>query len=459
MKGLLITGDRSGSGKTSITLALSALLSRAYEVQTFKVGMDYIDPSYHTGVTGRPCRNLDSYVMGPAQNRAIFEHACTGADIALVEGVRGLFEGSEALSNEGSTASIATLLDLNVILVVNARSITRSAAAIVRGFMDFDPGIRIRGVILNNIGGETHRQKAVTAIEHHCEIPVVGAIPRTEEMHLTMRHLGLVPYLEGRGTDDFLARIDAITGMIEDHVSLDALLDCAGEVAPPARPAAPPFSPAETADVRIGVALDEAFNFYYADLFDLLASLGAECVPFSPVHDRLPDADGYILGGGYPELYAEGLEENDAMREAVREVSRSGTPIYAECGGLLYLTDRILLKQGWQDSDADTSHAMCGVFAGEARMPGRRVVGYVEGQSSAASPLGSAPFRGHEFHHTDVVLAHGTPFAYRLTRGIGINDTLDGAIAGRTQASYTHLHPVASRSMLAHFVGECRNRS
>lgn len=456
MKGLLITGDRSGSGKTSITLALSALLSRSHEVQTFKVGMDYIDPSYHTGVTGRPCRNLDSYVLSDAQNRAIFEQASRGADIAMVEGVRGLFEGSEALSGEGSTASIATMLDLNVILVVNARSITRSAAAIVRGFMDFDPAIRIKGVILNNIGGESHRQKAIAAIEHYCGIPVVGAIPRTDEMHLTMRHLGLVPYLEGRGKDDFLSRIDAICGMIEAHVSLDALLDCAGEVAPSAGGEAPLFPRADHTDVRIGVALDEAFNFYYADLFDLLASLGAECVPFSPIHDRLPEADGYILGGGYPELYAAGLEANDRMREALLEVSRNGTPIYAECGGLLYLTDRIVLKKGWQGSDADASFRMCGVFSGETRMPARRVVGYVEGQSSKESPLGRAMFRGHEFHHTDVVLDPGTRYAYRISRGIGIQDTLDGALSDRTQGSYTHLHPVASRSMLDHFIGECR---
>jgi cobyrinic acid a,c-diamide synthase len=459
MKGLLVTGDRSGSGKTSITLALSALLSRSHEVQTYKVGMDYIDPSYHTGVTGRPCRNLDSYVMSAAQNRAIFDHASAGADIALVEGVRGLFEGSEALSNEGSTASIATMLDLNVILVVNARSITRSAAAIVRGFMDFDPEIRIKGVILNNIGGETHRSKAVTAIEHYCDIPVVGAIPRTDEMHLTMRHLGLVPYLEGRGTDEFLSRIDAITGMIEAHVSLDALLDCAGEVAPPAATAAPLFPRADHTDVRIGVALDEAFNFYYADLFDLLASSGAECIPFSPIHDRLPEADGYILGGGYPELYAAGLEANDRMREALREVSRNDTPIYAECGGLLYLTDRIVLKKGWQGSDADASFGMCGVFSGETRMPARRVIGYVEGCSSQDSPLGRAEFRGHEFHHTDVVLDRDTRYTYRLSRGIGIQDTLDGALSHRTQGSYTHLHPVASRSMLEHFIGECRQKS
>jgi len=182
MKAFLVAGDRSGSGKTSITLALSALLSTRRTVQTFKVGMDYIDPSYLAGVTGRPCRNLDGYVMSPAENRAVFAHGCRGAEIAVVEGVRGLFEGAEALSDLGSTAAIAKLLDLPVVLVVNARSITRSAAAIVRGFQGFESGIDIRGVIANNVTGSRHREKVVCAIEHYCGIPVLGAIPRSPEM-------------------------------------------------------------------------------------------------------------------------------------------------------------------------------------------------------------------------------------------------------------------------------------
>ena len=193
MKSFLIAGDRSGSGKTSVTLALSALLSADRTVQTFKVGMDYIDPSYLTGVTGRPCRNLDGYVMSPEEVRAVYAHGCRGADIAVVEGVRGLFEGAEALTDLGSTAAIAKQLDLPVILVINARSITRSAAAIVKGFLAFDPDVDIRGVILNNVTGTRHREKAVRAIEHYCGIPVIGTIPRTEEMELAMRHLGLVP--------------------------------------------------------------------------------------------------------------------------------------------------------------------------------------------------------------------------------------------------------------------------
>ena len=221
MRQILITGDRSGSGKTSITLALSSLLSKNNRVQTFKVGMDYIDPSYLSAVSGRPCRNLDSFTLSDAQIRDIFQYGCRGADMALVEGVRGLYEGAEALNDVGSTAAIAKTLDLPVVLVVSAQSITRSSAAIVKGFQAFDPRVRIAGVILNNTRGGSHRAKATTAIEHYCGVPVIGAIPRMDEMQLAMRHLGLVPYREGSGRGDFDARIDTITEMIGQYVDLD----------------------------------------------------------------------------------------------------------------------------------------------------------------------------------------------------------------------------------------------
>lgn len=453
MKSFLVAGDRSGSGKTSITLALSALLSADRTVQTFKVGMDYIDPSYLAGVTGRPCRNLDGYVMSSDEVRAVFAHGCRGADVAVVEGVRGLFEGAEALTDLGSTAAIAKQLDLPVILVINARSITRSAAAIVKGFQAFDPDVDIRGVILNNVTGTRHREKAVRAIEHYCGIPVVGVIPRTEEMELAMRHLGLVPYREGQEHGEFLTRIEAVKRMIADHVDAGALLSLARESEPPAVESG--VYPARDPDVRIGVALDEAFNFYYADLFDVLASCGAETVPFSPIHDRLPEADGYVLGGGYPELFGAELEANAAMREGLREVSRNGTPIYAECGGLIYLTDRMVLAPGFAGPGEET-YELAGVFSGETRMPARRMLGYVVGTSAATSPVGEAAFRGHEFHYSSVRLAPETRYAYRLTRGSGIRDGCDGAVRDRTIGSYTHLHPVASRGMLAHFVDCCR---
>lgn len=455
MKVVLITGDRSGSGKTSITLALAALLSKKKKVQTFKVGMDYIDPSYLAAVSHRPCRNLDSFTLADSQVQDIFRFGCRGADIALVEGVRGLYEGAEALTDTGSTAAIAKELDLPVVLVVSARSITRSAAAIVKGFQSFDPKIRIAGIILNNIKGGSHKTKAVEAIEHYCNVPVIGAIPRMEEMQLAMRHLGLVPYREGSGRGDFDARIGTITEMIGQYVDLDRFTSLMKEVThsdnePTLFDHIPP------ADVKIGVAMDEAFNFYYADLFDILRTCGAETVPFSPVHDRLPEADGYIIGGGYPELFTHELEANDRMRDAVRETSRNGTPVYAECGGLMFLTERMTLMKGWQGREEDQTSAMCGVFHGETRMPARRVVSYVEGTSSRDSPMGSARFRGHEFHYSDVVLNRETRFSYTLSRGIGIRDNLDGAVSDNTIGSYTHLHPVASTCMFRHFADLCR---
>ena len=458
MKQILITGDRSGSGKTSITLALAALLSKKNRVQTFKVGMDYIDPSYLSAVSGRPCRNLDSFTLSDTQIRDIYQFGCRDADIAIVEGVRGLFEGAEALNDSGSTASVAKILNLPVVLVVSAQSITRSAAALVKGFQDFDRDVHIAGVILNNIKGGSHKEKAVTAIEHYCDIPVIGAIPRMEEMQLAMRHLGLVPYREGAGRGDFDARISAVTNMIGQYVDLERFQMLMTEIARSPREKTI-FDTTVNRDIKIGVALDEAFNFYYADLFDILHAEGAEYIPFSPVHDRLPEADGYIIGGGYPELFVRELEANDPMREAIREVSRNGVPMYAECGGLMYLTDRMILQKGWQGSPVDQSFEMCRVFSGETRMPAKRVVSYVEGKSSSDSPFGAAVFRGHEFHYSDVVLAPETRFAYQLFRGFGIHDNLDGAVLNNTLASYTHLHPVASAGMFHHFIGLCRKHS
>jgi len=458
MKKILISGDRSGSGKTSITLALAALLSRENRVQTFKVGMDYIDPSYLSAVSGRPCRNLDSFTLSEEQIREIFQYGCRGADIALVEGVRGLYEGAEALTDIGSTASVAKVLDIPVVLVVSAQSITRSAAALVKGFQEFDQDVAIAGVILNNIKGNSHKEKALKAIEHYCDIPVIGAIPRMEEMQLAMRHLGLVPYREGAGRGDFDTRIATITDMIGQYVDLKQFQKLMKEIVQhPQKKTL--FDTMVDRDVKIGIALDEAFNFYYADLFDILHTSGAEYVPFSPVHDRLPEVEGYIIGGGYPELYVKELEANDTMREAILEVSRNGSPIYAECGGLMYLTERMTLKKGWRGSHADHEYQMCKIFSGETRMPARRVVSYVEGTSRSDSPLGAGSFRGHEFHYSEVVLSPGTRFVYKLSRGIGIHDNLDGAVVENTLGSYTHLHPVASTGMFRHFVELCRKNA
>jgi cobyrinic acid a,c-diamide synthase len=458
MKALMIAGDRSGSGKTSITLAIAAILSRSMNVQTFKVGMDYIDPSYLTGVTGRPCRNLDSFVLSDGEIREVFDHGRQGADMVLVEGVRGLYEGAESLGDQGSSASIAKLLQLPVILVVSARSITRSAAAIVKGFQAFDEGVDIRGVILNNVAGEKHIAKATSAIEHHCGIPVIGSVPRQPEMELAMRHLGLVPFLEGKNHKAFRERIEVVKSMIGDHVDIGQLSSLARTIDPPDSQQ-PAFFRKEQLDLKIGVALDEAFNFYYADLFDILPAAGAEYATFSPLHDSLPDADGYIIGGGYPELFLPGLQENNAMRQEIQEAAGRNVPIYAECGGLMYLTGRIVLRPGWQDIKREESFSMCGVFDGTTSMPARRVISYVEGDSNRKNPLGAAHFRGHEFHYSEVKLRPGTSYGYTLSRGVGISENLDGAVIKNTLGSYTHLHPVSSREMFAGFIRSCRGES
>ncbi|MHC1626896.1 MAG: Ni-sirohydrochlorin a,c-diamide synthase [Methanoculleaceae archaeon] len=455
MKALLISGDRSGSGKTSITLAIAALLSRKESVQTYKVGMDYIDPSYLTAVTGRWCRNLDTFVMNRAELTMVYDHARRGAEIALVEGVRGLYEGADPITDTGSTASVAKALRLPVVLVVDCRSITRSAAAIVKGFAAFDPGVKIAGVILNNISGERHRDKAVRAVEHSCGIPVVGAIPRSDELALSMRHLGLVPFREGKMDKEFLKRIEAIPAMIGEYLDLDLLLAIADDVPPPDIDSLLDHRP--DPDLRIGIACDEAFNFYYADLFDVLRSAGAVPVPFSPVHDQLPDADGYIIGGGYPELHARQLEENEEMRQSIREVAENHTPIYAECGGLAYLTGSIDFSPGFGGVDRPRSFEMCGVFEGATRMPGPRVLGYVLGECTAANPFSSGEIRGHEFHYTEVELPSGTEFGYSLSRGKGIRHSLDGAVRNQVLASYIHIHPVSSRSVVHGFVRACRS--
>jgi cobyrinic acid a,c-diamide synthase len=458
MRALMISGDRSGSGKTSISLAIAALLSQKMTVQTFKVGMDYIDPSYLTGVTGRPCRNLDTFVMDSMDLATIFAHGMQGADLGLIEGVRGLYEGAESLGDTGSSAAVAKLLGIPTVLVVSARSITRSAAAIVKGFQSFDPAVHIRGIILNNVAGSRHIQKATEAIEHHCGIPVIGAVPRQSDMELAMRHLGLVPYLEGKTAPAFLERIQAITSMIAEHIDLDALLDLASPLTLPTGLDSG-FTPSDAPGSTIAVALDEAFNFYYADLFDILRAENAGVITFSPLHDPLPVADGYIFGGGYPELFLPELEANDRMRDAVRERSREGVPIYAECGGLMYLTREIRTRSGWQGSEKEESWQMCGVFEGSTIMPARRVVSYVEGDSLGRNPVGPGHFRGHEFHYSDVILPEDTHFSYLLSRGKGISGQRDGAVTDNTLGSYTHLHPVSSRGLISTFVTRCRDNS
>lgn len=445
---VLLAGDRSSSGKTTIVAGLlSALRGRNLRVQSFKVAMDYIDPSYHTWITGRPCRNLDGYLMRPEAVGEIYAHAAKGADIAVIEGVRGLYEGYEG--DLGSTAQIAKQLRAPVIFVVDARSITRSAAALVKGYMDFDRDVQVKGVILNKVGSERHASKARKEIERYAGVEVVGVIPRNDSMHLAMRHLGLVPVLEGKTRHEgFEERLDRIREIVEEGLDIDRIMEIAREAEP--LPEAEPdlYKKSDLGKgVRIGVAMDEAFNFYYRDNLELMELSGAEVVPFSPVHDRaLPDVDGIYIGGGYPELYARELSENQGMLSSLERAHERDLPIYAECGGLMYLAREI----EWDGE----RHDMAGLVPGKTRRGSIRVVSYVHGRLTRDCVLGAAGAKimGHEFHHSEMVMDEGAKYAVRLDRGTGIAGGDDGFVEGNLLASYMHIHGVSYRGFPGKFI-------
>ncbi|NIA03026.1 MAG: Ni-sirohydrochlorin a,c-diamide synthase [Nitrospirae bacterium] len=467
---ILIAGDRSSSGKTTISTGLMSIFSdMGLRVQPFKVGLDYIDPSYHAEATGRPSRNLDGYLMNRDTVLEVFYHGINydgGADLAIIEGVRGLYEGLEGLSDIGSTAQIAKILDCQVILVINARSITRSAAALVMGYKAFDPDVHIAGVILNNIGGVRHAFKARQAIETYTDIPVIGEIRRDDSMKISMRHLGLVPALEGRRKlDNFDQRMLKIRNIIRDGIELDTLQELARKVSPLNRPITNIFKPKTSiGSPVIGVALDEAFNFYYQDNLDLLELAGAKLVYFSPVHDtHPPDMNGIYIGGGYPELFAPELAANESMREHILEMSRSGMPIFAECGGLMYLT-RSLLTGAIKTSSYRTAdmpegeHEMVGALPGKTLMGRTRVVSYSRGAFIENTPVGQPEdtFIGHEFHHSEIIeLPGNSKFGMKLERGHGIKDGYDGLMENNTLAVYSHLHAASFKEFAPRFVASC----
>ncbi|RLG35324.1 Ni-sirohydrochlorin a,c-diamide synthase [Methanosarcinales archaeon] len=426
---IIFAGSGSGVGKTTITTGvMSALTGRGFDVQGYKVGPDYIDPGYHRKATGHSSRNIDSVLMTPATIKEIFFRNSTSKDLSIIEGVRGLFEGISIHQEEGSTAHIAKILKAPVILIVNAKSITKSAAAIVHGFKSFDREVMIKGVILNNIAGEEHRKKVVTAVEDLAGVSVIGAIPRSEEMEICDRHLGLIPMVESG------IELEEIRSVIETYVDLDRILEIA-ESAPEIETEAPVvFLRQEGIGdgiFRVGVAYDDAFNFYYEDSLDLLRINGCEPVFFSPLSDkRLPQLDGLYIGGGYPEVFAKELSRNESMLKDLQRVLDDGIPTIAECGGLIYLGKKLAGSRG------------VGFLPIESGMNGRHVK-FTVAETINDSVLFAKGKRvlGHEFHYTAV---HDPPedlrFAYRMLRGNGIDGKHDGIIQGGTLASYMHLH-------------------
>jgi len=437
LSALVIGGTHSGVGKTTITLGLiGALRRRGLIVQPFKVGPDFIDPLHHGQAAGRPSRNLDGWMLGAEVNRRRFAIATADADAAVVEGVMGLFDGSEGKSDRGSTAEMAKLLDLPVVLVIDAAAMARSAAAVIHGYVTFDPAVRIAGVILNNVGGAAHAGMIRDAVGD--AIPIFGALPRVADLVIPERHLGL--HLPHEGRRDY---VDKVANLIEEHVDVDELLSVTGI---PRRPAPMETSPPKPR-ARIGIARDEAFCFYYADNLELLAQAGAELVEFSPIRDPMPfDLDGLYVGGGYPELHAQALAENAGTTIAIREFAASGGPIYAECGGLMYLAKQLRV--------GDDVYPQCGVLPFSTTMPAPLKLGYVEVETTGGLFGAGRSARGHLFHRSEISDQQPGSGCYHVRTSRG-DQGEEGYTYRNVLASYIHLHFASDPTLASALVNRC----
>ncbi|MFH1486081.1 MAG: cobyrinate a,c-diamide synthase [Chloroflexota bacterium] len=447
MKVLVVAGATSGVGKTTIATAIMGILSRrGLKVQPFKAGPDYIDPTYHTWVTGEPSRNLDTWLLAPSTVSELFARSMVGKDIGVIEGVMGLYDGHSSLSEEGSTAELAKVLGAPVVLVVDARKVARSLAAVVMGYRDFDPQVRLAGVVLNGVGSDGHYAMCREAIEGTTGVPVVGFMPRREDLALPERHLGLIPTVEGPAGRDFL---DRLVAQAEASLDIQRLLALAEQARLSAN--APALFPAGKTppQARVAVAMDRAFSFYYQDSLDLLEAWGAELVPFSPIEDSsLPvDTSGIYLGGGFPELYVKELAANESMLACIEEAANRGMPIYAECGGLMYLGKSTTDLEG-------RDYRMVGVVPFSSRLDNRRLsLGYRTVRALSHGPLLrlGETVRGHEFHWSVLESGAERMNAYEIVGG----HRREGFHVNNVLASYVHLHMGSLRTMARRFVEVC----
>ncbi|MGW4809835.1 cobyrinate a,c-diamide synthase [Kitasatospora sp. NPDC004272] len=429
---LVVAAPSSGAGKTTVATGLiAALAARGLEVSPHKVGPDYIDPGYHALAAGRPGRNLDAWMSGPERIAPLFAHGAAGADVAVVEGVMGLYDGAAGRGELASTAQVAKLLRAPVVLVVDASSQSRSVAALVHGFASWDPEVRLAGVILNKVASDRHETLLREALEEGSGVPVLGAVRRAGAVDTPSRHLGLVPAVERSA--EALRAVREMGELVRRSVDLDAVLALA-RTAPPltAAPwdAAAEVEPPTGPRPRIALAGGAAFSFSYAENAELLAAAGAEVVPFDPLHDeRLPERTAaLVIGGGFPEVYVSELSANAALRAAVAELAASGAPVVGECAGLLYLGREL------------DGLPMCGVLDATARMTPRLTLGYREAVALADSPLAAAGsrVRGHEFHRTATDPAAGPSPAWGWRTPAGPHT--EGHLHGSVHASYLHLH-------------------
>lgn len=431
---VVIAGTRSGVGKTTITAGIiSACRELGLTVQPFKVGPDYIDPGFHSLAAGRTCRNLDTWLMGDNLLEA-FSRGAAGADVAVIEGVMGLYDGAAGAAEAGSTAQLAKMLQAPVLLVVDVASAARSVAAEVLGFCQLDPAVNVAGVLLNRVASERHFRLVNEAIEHYCAVPVIGALSKNQDISLPARHLGLIPTTEHSLLPDKLSRITRAVTAGVDLPAVLALARQAGKLAMAG--AAGVLPPVAGEAVKIAVARDEAFHFYYPDNLDLLEQQGARLVFFSPLHDRhLPsDMDGLIIGGGFPEEFLPALAQNQIMIKEVAAYCRQGGPVYAECGGLMYLCREIA-------DTAGQAWPMAGVVPAACLMEQTLVgMGYVEAEACHENLLcrPGEVLRGHEFHYSRLA-AEAAPAFYFRSRN-GKKPRWDGFARGNLLATYLHLY-------------------
>ncbi len=468
MRGLLIAGTGSGVGKTTFSLGLMALLKRkGFSVQAFKVGPDFIDPGLHTLVTGRPSYNLDGWLLSREYVIHSFLRHGLEAEYVIVEGVMGLFDGLRGGGEEGSSAEIAKWLDLPVLLVVDVGGMARSIAALVKGFETFDPALRIAGVVFNRVGGEGHFRSLKEAVESSCRTKVVGSLPWDARLTLPERHLGLITAQEDPFPPGYL---DQLVELIEAHVDIQHLFQLQGPLLPAETGQHPGRHPRDFGwsvasihplplqgggGVRVGIAYDRAFSFYYPDSLDLLRGFGAELLFFSPLSDpKLPEGvSGLYLGGGYPELYASSLSRNESLIREIRAFVEAGGPIYAECGGFMYLCREIVDFEGHR-------HPMVGIFPVASDLREKRLtIGYREIRVIQDCLLGKAGerSRGHEFHASRLVGSlEGLPWAFELNSGPDRPVRREGYVTRNVLGTYVHQHFGSNPAFARNFVATCR---
>ncbi len=448
---LIIAGTHSGVGKTTLTLGIIlALRKKGINVRAFKAGPDYIDPTYHAEASGEPCGNLDTRLVSKDSVLELFRRRAEGADISIIEGVMGLYDGLKD-GDEGSTAHLAKILDCPVVLIQDARSMSRSAGAVALGYKEFDKKIDIAGIILNNIGSANHYKYVKSAIENKAGIPVLGYLPKNSNLKISERHLGLVSAEEKR-LDPVLRK--KLSRLIEKNINLSRLLEIGRKVRPLPRFQDRIFQEASSKDrVTIAIAKDAAFNFYYQDNLDILSHLGSDIVTFSPLKDKkLPrGVNGLYIGGGFPELFASKLSKNKALLKSIRKAAADGMPIYAECGGLMYLTEAIIDFE-------KRRFAMAGVFKCIISM-GKKLkqLGYVDLRVVKDNILSArgGKNRAHLFHWSHLTsIPEGASFAYKIVKDGNI--IYDGLIKRNVLAGYAHLHFASDLKFAENFINSCR---